>query len=115
MSKKEKWNRRHEFLYKKETKTTKRHPAYIFRQSKNRYRYLLFTTQPHTNGVDNISLKKNINPMDTRVSHVRDGYFEDDRRKFDPVTDRKFEIHDSDRETIRGLRNKPFVGKQKKK
>ena len=115
-----KWNRVHEFSYKKASDNTARHPAYIFSKIKKRQRkYLVFTRQPHTNGVDNIPLRHNIDSAAKSnydksgkpISHVRDGYFIAYDYDFEPVTDKKFRIHNSDLPLICSLKQKLYKGK----
>ena len=52
---KSKWNRIHTFQYKKATKSTKRHPTYNFAKNNRSVKYLVFTTQETTDGVEKSS------------------------------------------------------------
>ena len=106
-----KWNRSHEFQYKKATKSTKRHPAYQFAKNKRSVKYFVFTTQPHTDGVDNVPLSHNIDKKDNRISHVRNGWFIAHKDEFEPVTDKTFELNEADIPLIKSLKNKRYKGK----
>ena len=108
---KTKWNRSHEFQYKKATNSTKRHPTYHFAKNKRNVKYLVFTTQPHTDGVDNIPLSHNIDKNDQRTSHVRNGWFLGHKEEFESVTDKRFEINEEDIPLIKSLKKKRYKGK----
>ena len=71
-------------------------------------KYLVFTTQETTDGVENISLSHNIDEKDSRVSRVRNGWFVAHKDEFEPVTDKKFKIHKDDEPLIKSLKNKKY-------
>ena len=104
----EKWNRSHEFSYKKKTSATPRHATYAFEKRKNKRKYLIFTSNPSTHGVSNVPLRKNIDPTSNGTTYVRDGYFIDTHDKFEPVNDKRFMIDKSDKDIINILKKKPF-------
>ncbi len=98
---KKKWNRHHEFQWKKETKTTKRHPAYVYGTRGQKNRYLLFTHSSSTNGEENEKLNHNINPNETdKSSYVRKKYFVSPKSEFEKPSE-KFRIHDEDKHIIK--------------
>ena len=71
-------------------------------------KYLVFTTQETTDGVENVSLSHNIDEKDSRVSRVRNGWFVANQGDFEPVVDKKFRIHDEDKTLINKLKNKKY-------
>ena len=105
------WKRAREFRYKKATKSTPRHPAYIFGKSKKSFKYLISTTEPHTHGVNNVPLKHNFDPEDSRPAYLRDGYFVDFDYKFEDVGDKKFRVDKEDLATVKRLSKKRFQKK----
>ena len=54
------WERAHEFSKRKDTKSTKGHPVYVFAKKGDNRQFLAFTHSPTTNGKDNVKLLKNI-------------------------------------------------------
>lgn len=64
-----KWNRVHFFQkenkIKKGVKTGKEHPAFVFQQSGNQYKAIIFTHSPTTDGKPNEPFTHNIDPDDT--------------------------------------------------
>lgn len=97
---KTKWNRKHEFQIKKGTKSTKPHPAYVYAQSGNKYKHLIFTHSPTTNGKANVPLKYNIDPNEKRTGYIRPMFFVDRRENFEPPK-KKYRIHPDDMSTIK--------------
>ncbi len=91
-----KWNRRHEFKWKKATKSTKGHPAYIFASRKEHRKFMIFTHSETTDGTKNIELNHNIDSTDkTRKSYMRPFFFVDRSDKF-VEPHKKYRIHKED-------------------
>lgn len=108
---KKKWNRDHQFRYTRRSKSTDKHPVFVFQKNRRHSRFLIFTTEPHTDGVDNKPLLHNIDEKDSRTSYVRKGYFERESDKLDPVTDKKFRIHKDDLPIVNLYKKKRFKRK----
>ncbi len=95
-----KWNRRHEFKWKKATKSTKGHPAYIFESRKNRRKFMIFTHSETTDGTKNIELKHNIDSSDrSRKSYMRPFYFIGEYTDFEKPY-KNYRIHRDDIPTV---------------
>lgn len=103
--KKDKWNRRHEFKWKKKTKSTKGHPAYIFESRKNHRRFMIFTHSKTTNGTENVKMKHNIDPSDSSEIYMRPFSFVGKDTDFENA-DRKYRIHKDDMPTVNKYKKK---------
>lgn len=95
-----KWNRVHFFQKENKTKngvkTGKEHPAFIFQQSGNQYKAIIFTRSSSTNGKDNIELTYNIDP-DNIVDKSYAIPFRGPRPSSDfKPADKKYRIHKDD-------------------
>ena len=88
--------------------TTQRHPTYNFAKNKRAIKHLVFTTSDTTDGVENIPLSHNIDEKNSRISRVRNGWFVAHKDEFEPVTDKKFRIHDDDKSLIKSLKSKKY-------
>ena len=86
-----KWNRAHEFSVRKATKSTDKHPAYIYGKSGIVYKYLAFTHSKTTNGKKNEKLKKNIDKDDERDCYMRTTPLISKRSDFDKPN-KKYEL-----------------------
>ncbi len=53
-------------------------------------------------------MKHNIDKNDNRTTYVRNGWFVANEDDFEPVTDKKFEIHNDDKALIKTLKNKKY-------
>ena len=98
-----KWNRTHEFQRKKSNRKGVGHPVYIYGKRARSFKYLLFTHKPpEGEEADFDLLKHNIDPdMDGKEpSYVRKKYLVDRHNAFE-APDKKYRIHDEDRETIK--------------
>ena len=97
-----KWTRHHHFKKRKPNKKGVGHPAYIFAQSGNYNRYLLFTHDENDNFPDKIELQFNIDSNDKsgKKSYVLPYFLEDHNNAFDPP-DKKYRIHKDDMKTIK--------------
>lgn len=98
---KKKWNRVHYFRRKKSTQHKVGHPVYVYGTSGRFSKYLVFTHTPE-NDKDYEELKHNIDPKEDgkKKSFVKKKFAisdSDDLR--DP--DKKYRIHDDDKDTIR--------------
>ncbi len=99
--KKRKWNRAHYFRRKKSTQHKVGHPVYVYGTSGRFSKYLVFTHTPE-NEQDYEKLKHNIDPAedgkrDTYVKKKPEVNHSDALR--DP--DKKYRIHDDDKDTIK--------------
>ena len=57
-----KWHRVGFFRNEKKANAKKEHPAYVFSQSKQYYKAVIFTRHPTTNGKNNLPLLHNVDP-----------------------------------------------------
>ncbi len=76
MAKKKRLN---QFRYSKKAKN---HPAYIFEETSQKYKFMNLTHAPKTSGRKNIRLIKNPNPNDNAPSYIRPIVDIDDKSNF---------------------------------
>lgn len=101
---KRKWNRTHSFARKKSTPHQVGHPVYVYGKNGKYRKYLVFTHKPEEGKEDDYqALLHNIDPDITDVndkSYVKKKFetsHEDRLRE----PDKKYRIHDEDKETIK--------------
>ncbi len=95
------WNRRHEFQRKKTTRRQVGHPVYVYGRSGNLVKYLVFTHKPEEGKENDYEvLKYNIDKDDPQKSYVKK-QFETNRVSGLRPPDKKYRIHDDDKETIK--------------
>ncbi len=97
-----KWNRSHEFKRKNSTKREVGHPVYVYGKRGRTYKYLTFTHKPEEGKEqDYEKLKHNIDPHEkSEPTYVKKKY-QINRDDAFRAPDKKYRIHDDDRETIK--------------
>jgi hypothetical protein len=97
------WHRRHFFKRKKSSSSGVGHPAYIYAQSGQNYKYLAFTHRDKTDDIDNIPLKFNIDPdePDENVKSYMVPKSKIDKQSNFQDSDKRYRIHKDDMETVR--------------
>ena len=97
-----KWNRVHEFKRKKSTPNKVGHPVFVYGKRGRDSKYLVFTHTPEEGDEDNYEkLDHNIDPEEIdRDSYVKKQFeIGHSGNLRDP--DKKYRIHDDDKETIK--------------
>lgn len=98
-----KWSRTHEFKRKNSNKKGVGHPVYVYAKSKRSLKYLLFTHKP-PEGKDD-AYEKLIHNIDPDEDGIKDSYvkkqYETSRYDAFKTPDKKYRIHDDDRDTIK--------------
>ena len=98
-----KWSRTHEFKRKNSNKKGVGHPVYVYGKSKRSLKYLLFTHKP-PEGEDD-AYEKLIHNIDPDEDGIKDSYvkkqYETSRYDAFKPPDKKYRIHDNDRDTIK--------------
>ena len=100
------WIRHHHFKKRRSNKKGVGHPAYIFVQSGNLNRYLMFTHDEKDNFPDKVELMHNIDPDDKsgKPSYVLPYYLEDHDNAF-VLADKRYRIHKDDMKAIKQYRH----------
>lgn len=108
---KKKWNRVHFFQKeKKNDESRKSHPAYIFAQSKDSYKAIIFTHHETTDGKPNVKFQYNIDPTDSKRSSYGVPYRGPRSQKDFQPADKTYRIHKDDYSKLKELKS----GKKKK-
>lgn len=99
-----KWNRAHEFKRKKSNKNGVGHPVYIYGKNKRSFKYLLFTHKIPDDAPDGsfVQLKHNIDPDKDGVepTYMKTQHETNRRDAFENVN-KKYRIHDEDKDTVK--------------
>ena len=80
------------------------HPSYIYAQSKDEYKYIGITHANNTHGLDNIKLKSNPNPKDSRPSYARPFATHDKQNNFKQKKLKVYRVHKADKKTFRRIK-----------
>ena len=99
--KQRKWNKINEWgIHNHSGHDHAKHPAHIYKKSGNHRKFLCFTHSKTTNGKENVKLKKNVDPLDSRDCYLVPRYFIGHQTQLSP-TNKKFRIAPEDRETVK--------------
>jgi hypothetical protein len=102
-----KWNRTHYFVNEKKTggsdREKKEHPALIFEKSGNQLKPIVFTHSETTDGKQNVRLKFNVDPDDSKPCYAVPYRAPRRSSEFQPPK-KNYRIHKDDYETVKTLR-----------
>ncbi|MDR2828594.1 MAG: hypothetical protein LBV51_04155 [Acholeplasmatales bacterium] len=83
-----------------------KHPAYVYSEFKNEYKYIGLTHSPITTKIGNIKLFKNPNPADTRDSYIRPFSTHDKKINFNSNLKKGYKLNKKDLEKIKSVKKK---------
>ena len=82
------------------------HPAYIYAEYDDQYKYIGITHADSTHKLKNIKLKFNPNKKDNRVSYVRPFSTHDKKSIFKKRKLKNYKIHRADKKIFRSIKKK---------
>ena len=80
------------------------HPAYIYAEYDDQYKYIGITHADSTHKLKNIKLKFNPNKKDNRVSYVRPFSTHDRKKNFKKCNLNGYKVHKADKKTLRKIK-----------
>ncbi len=82
------------------------HPAYVYEETKDEYKYINITHAPRTYGIDNKRLRFNPNNSDPSTSYARPFSTHDLKKNFKTKRLRGYRLHKADKKLIRKIKRK---------
>lgn len=93
--------------FRKNYNKTKGHPTYVFGEDQTNYHYVGLTHASKTRGENNVKLKHNPNPSDSKVSYIRPFSDKDKKKNFHNKPLKGWKVHKSDKRKVRkSIKNK---------
>ena len=83
-----------------------RHPAFIYDEISNEYKYIGITHSPKTHGLKNKPLHYNPNPKDPRKSYMRPFSTHLNKKSFSKYILKGYKLHKADKKTARKIKQK---------